>query len=466
MKYLVFLLFPLFLHAVILQDEVRRDLQAAGFPPAPEKIDSSVLDVAIIGGGHSGLSLCLALRKNGIFNTAIFDKAPEGREGPWLTTARMETLRSFKEIPGPSLGLPHLAFQAWYEAQWSDWDSFRFIPTPLWAAYLHWYRTVLGLPVRNGWELVRIEPEDGLLKLVFTEDRIVRCRKIVLATGRAGFGGCSVPPCVSRLPKEAWSHTGEEIDPQAFQGKRIVVLGAGASAYDAAGCALENGAVSVQMIMRRAELPTRLPFSECPCWAEYASWDDSERLGFFDWAWKEGIRLPASTLARVEKWPNFELLKETCIESIEYDGQLRIMTNSGGIMADLLIAATGYAADVEAVPEIAPFADQILCWGNKLQGCSDKAACFPYLGRHFEFLEKNPGKAPFLKNVHCFNYGAFLSQGRIAGDIDVLGIGVQRLAYGIALELQGKEHLPVPSIRGVCHRRNHRLEEARCGPEQ
>jgi len=40
-------------------------------------------------------------------------RAPEGREGVWVTFARMPTLRSPKDQTGPDLGLPSLTFEAW-----------------------------------------------------------------------------------------------------------------------------------------------------------------------------------------------------------------------------------------------------------------------------------------------------------------------------------------------------------------
>ncbi|MGK9797804.1 FAD/NAD(P)-binding protein, partial [Salmonella enterica subsp. enterica] len=75
----------------------------------------------------------------------IFDRAPAGFEGPWATTARMETLRSPKQLTGPALGLPALTFRAWYEAQFGTaaWDALDKIPRLQWMDYLRWYRRVL-----------------------------------------------------------------------------------------------------------------------------------------------------------------------------------------------------------------------------------------------------------------------------------------------------------------------------------
>ena len=64
-----------------------------------------------------------------------------------------------------------------------------------------------------------------------------------------------------------------------------------------------------------------------------------------------------------------------------------------------------------------------------------KLGRFPYLGPRFEFLEKVPGLAPYLKNIHCFNYAAALSHGLISEDIAGISVGAQRLAEGIAADL-------------------------------
>ncbi|MBX7067533.1 MAG: hypothetical protein K1X28_09925 [Parachlamydiales bacterium] len=56
----------------------------------------------------------------------------------------------------------------------------------------------------------------------------------------------------------------------------------------------------------------------------------------------------------------------------------------------------------------------------------------PYLGPHFEFREKTPGNAPYLKNIHCFNFGAFLSHAHLSLDIPPISYGAERLAGGIA----------------------------------
>ncbi len=445
MKILLWLLFllPFSLQALVLQEEVRRDLELAGIPlPPQDAVTDGILDVAIIGGGQAGMSLSLGLQKEGIFNVAIFDGEVEGCEGPWSTCARMHTLRSIKEIPGPALGLPHLTFRAWYEATHNDWDSLHKIPTPLWADYLKWYREVLGIKVQNGYRLSLIIPQENHFKLLFNGDRTVLARKVVLATGRSGFGGFETPEFAKNFPKSLWYHTGERIDPSLFTAKKVCVVGSGASAFDVSGAALEAGAERVDMLTRKEDIHKVPAFVASPCWPAYFFCNNEERIHLFQKVLGIATPPPGEAIARVEKWPNFYLHSNTYVSELFYTGKIVLMTNQGPLQTDLLVLATGYAVDVTRVAELSLFAHKILLWGGVVDELPAKISRFPYLGKNFEFLEKIPGACPFLKNIHCFNYGAFLSHGCISGDIEELPIGVKRLAEGIAIDLFLDHHLP------------------------
>jgi glycine/D-amino acid oxidase-like deaminating enzyme len=112
-----------------LEARLRQDLSWLELPPKawtlPHVLDGRpVLDVAVIGGGMAGLAAAASLKHLGI-GVVVFDRAPVGFEGPWATTARMETLRSPKQLTGPALGLPALTFRAWFEAQFGTeaWET-------------------------------------------------------------------------------------------------------------------------------------------------------------------------------------------------------------------------------------------------------------------------------------------------------------------------------------------------------
>src|SRR5689334_8571127 len=101
----------------IAADLVRIEAAPRAWIPArggPE--GAPVHDVVIIGAGLSGLSIAFGLKRQGVVNVLILDARPEGHEGPWLTCARMDTLRSPKHLAGPDLGVPSLTYRAWHEA--------------------------------------------------------------------------------------------------------------------------------------------------------------------------------------------------------------------------------------------------------------------------------------------------------------------------------------------------------------
>src|SRR6202035_5494785 len=89
------------------------------------------------------------------------------RAGIWTTGARMNVLRTPKTLAGPELGIAGLSFQAWYEARHGEaaYAAFERAPRQAWVDYLAWYRDFLGIAVRYGTRLERIEPADGCFRL-------------------------------------------------------------------------------------------------------------------------------------------------------------------------------------------------------------------------------------------------------------------------------------------------------------
>jgi len=130
-----------------LEQTVARDLALTAHPRQPWLRPRTcggapVLDVLVVGAGQGGLAVGFALRRDRVDNILLVDAAPQGREGPWSTYARMPALRSAKDQTGPDGGVPSLTYQAWHEAQWgaADFDAMPLIPTGHWADYLLWFR--------------------------------------------------------------------------------------------------------------------------------------------------------------------------------------------------------------------------------------------------------------------------------------------------------------------------------------
>jgi len=76
---------------------------------------------------------------------------------------------------------------------------------------------------------------------------LVRARQVVVATGIGNFS--HIPPLLKDLPRSVVSHSSQQANPAAFKGRKVVVLGAGASALDMAALLKEAGA-AVELIAR------------------------------------------------------------------------------------------------------------------------------------------------------------------------------------------------------------------------
>jgi len=84
---------------------------------------------------------------------------------------------------------------------------------------------------------------------------------------------------------------------------------------------------------------------------------------------------------------------------------------------------TGLAVDGSKQPELKPHMDKILLWSDRGFENPRKLGCFPYLGPHFEFLEKKKGCAPYLNEIYCFNYGACVSHSGLSFEIPRFHLG-------------------------------------------
>jgi cation diffusion facilitator CzcD-associated flavoprotein CzcO len=407
-------------------------------------------DVVIVGGGHTCVTFACALRRAGIANFTVIDAAEnEAQSGVWLTRARMKKLRTPKTLSGPELGVPELSFRAWYEANHGEeaYAAIDRIPRTAWAAYLDWYRRILAIPVRYRTRLREIEPADGHFRLHLTEDgvdKVETARKIILGNGVAGNGAPYLPPVLTdQLPHELYAHTADAIDFDALRRKTVAVVGGAASAFDAAATALETDAAHVHLFARRPEIaavPVIRPRIYPGAIANYHELPDADRWRLARSYYQAGSTPPADAIERVLVFANFHLHLNAPWTAAQVDNG-RVAASVGGerLHFDFVIAGTGYAVDVKARPELSRFADQIALWADRYTppaGEADESlGRHPYLGAGYEYTEKVPGAAPFLKNIHVFNPAGFVSFGLPVGDVPSIPYGVPRIVRRISRDL-------------------------------
>jgi cation diffusion facilitator CzcD-associated flavoprotein CzcO len=100
--------------------------------------------------------------------------------------------------------------------------------------------------------VTRLEPSQSGFQLVLDNQERVLARHVIVATGITNFGW--IPEILRSLPTEMVSHSWQQSDLTPFRGKRVAVVGAGASALDLATLLHEGGA-SVELVSRRVTIP-------------------------------------------------------------------------------------------------------------------------------------------------------------------------------------------------------------------
>ena len=429
------------------------ELQCVSYPARPwvqsrTHDGEHVHSVVIVGGGQSGTAIAFGLMRERVLDVVVLDRNPAGQEGPWSTYARMHTLRTPKTVTGPDLGIPSLSVRSWYEARFGvqAWEKLDKIPRDLWHEYLLWVRNTVGITIRNGAEVFDIEPvAAGVLAVHVRETKNggkpyrLLTRKIVLATGIEGSGGWRVPKLISTsLPRERYAHTADPIDFSKLTGKRIAVLGAGASAFDNAAVALEHGAASVDLLVRRPEIPRINPNR----WIEFAGFmrhfgDLSDEMKWrFMWKYFDlNQPPPQDTYDRCGRFENFRIhVASPLTHAAESNGEIVLTTPGASHHADFMIVGTGHVIDFDTRPELQRIKHQIGLWKERYtppgSETNEALGNYPYLGSSGQFTERVPGSAPHLRDITCFTYAAMLSLAHAAG-ISQLKFGVERIVTGI-----------------------------------
>ncbi|MDF2937587.1 MAG: oxidoreductase [Paenibacillaceae bacterium] len=440
-----------------LNQRVKHDLSCIAFggpawvKPASHP-EGHVYDVVIVGGGQSGLGAAFGLFRERIYNVLVIDENPEGLEGPWDTYARMITLRTPKHLSSIDLGVPSLTFRAWWEAQHGPegWEQVDKIPRGQWMNYLRWFRQVLALPVQNGRKLTLVEPlGDGLHRLHLevsgaTAPESILARKVVLATGIQGGGEWHVPRMVSeRLPKSRYAHTSEHVDFEVLKGKRIGILGGGASAFDNANHALTEGVAEVHVFVRRDRLPAVNPIRQMEVSGmieRYHTLPDADKYAVISHFFKFNQPPTNDTYQRAAAWPGFRLhLGSPWLDTAEEGGEVRVTTPKGSFGFDFLIISTGLLSDLALRPELRLLEPHAARWKDLYQAPPETANplldAHPYLTPGFALTARGEEGKQLLHGVFIFNYSALASCGLSASAISGTRNAVPKLAAAIADQL-------------------------------
>ena len=205
------------------------------------------ISVAIVGAGPYGLSIAAHLSAAGIETCVFGNPMQTWREGmPRGMVLKSEGFASSLSDPGDTFTLGHYCRERDLPFADVGWP----VPVEVFAAYGEEFarRFVPQLDTRR---VTRVSKGRGGFRIETEDGGAMTAGSVVLATGIAPYA--QVPDALSSLPASVLTHSSHHADYAAFAGRQVAVIGAGASALDAAAALRRSGA-SVTLISRRAEV--------------------------------------------------------------------------------------------------------------------------------------------------------------------------------------------------------------------
>jgi cation diffusion facilitator CzcD-associated flavoprotein CzcO len=413
-----------------LTAQVHREMEILEFATKPwvmpvEEDGQPLHNIVIIGAGQSGLSAGLELKRRGVSGVVMLDASPKGYEGVWETYARNHEIRSPKEITGMEGGIPSLTIESFTIAAYGQemWEANKRVPRVVWMDYLRWFRACADLDIRNDTRVTDIDFDASGVTLTLADGQVMRARQVVLATGMDGGGQWQTPAFIrDTLPRHVWNHSADIFDESTLNGKRVGILGAGAAAFDMAVTALDAGAESVDMFLRRRELPMRDVIRELENGGYLVHADRIPDA----YKWEIAKYMSGLSQAPAEHHfhkacacENFNIHLGSPWDEVRWTGdEIAIRTPRADWRFDHVFAATGVTIDMTKRPELAKLHAKAALWADRFTppaGDENSPRLnAPYLDGKFRFMERVPGTAPGIERVFAYNALAGMSMGGLA----------------------------------------------------
>ena len=259
------------------------------------------------------------------------------------------------------------SFEAYFEDRGHAPGEHDPIPISVFLDHTEWFREHTGLDVED----VRVESltkPDGAFVARLDDGSTITAEKVLAAPGVAHFA--QLPLWYADVPPERRSHTSERVSFDDLAGARVAVIGGRQSAYEWAALLCDHGAARVDVVHRHDT-----PAFEKVSWAFVNAYVDQTEAERGWWrhlpaARQQAIALEFWRVGRLtlEYWLTPRLDPEvvtsrprTEVVAVSADrDEVRLTLSDGSLLAvDHVIAASGYRADLAAVPYLRGVLDRV-----------------------------------------------------------------------------------------------------------
>jgi len=275
-------------------------------------------------------------------------------------------------------------------------------------------------------EVSKLYPSGQGFRLELADGTVEQAARVVVATGLTGLQRM---PVIAGMPESHISHASAHADLARFANQRVLVIGAGQSAFETAALLHENGA-KVQVITRRK------PFWFAPegeadptLWTRIRHPNFGLGPGWRAWLWSEQpilfSHLPAhirlanaySTFGPAGSgWLYHRVVGKIEIttgqiqtaEAIDNSVLVRTVAATGeakNFLVDHVIAATGYHADIRRIGFLAPVLPQIATLADGIPAL-DRGFQTSLPGLHMIGYLSAPSLGPSMRFIYGTNFAA------------------------------------------------------------
>jgi thioredoxin reductase len=215
----------------------------------------STVDIAVIGAGPYGLSLAAHLRK-GRQSVRIFGSPMNSWSHHMPRGMHLKSEGFASSLYDPKAEFTLKSYCAERAAPYADIG----LPVPIdtFIAYGQEFQRRY-VPHLENVQISSLKQSSDHFQLTTAAGEDLRARQVVVAAGIIQFA--YLPPLLAPMPGSMVSHSSQHSDLSGFKGRKVAVLGAGASALDIAALLLEGGA-SAELIARRESLQFHDPPNE------------------------------------------------------------------------------------------------------------------------------------------------------------------------------------------------------------